>query len=372
MFVEPKCLHLSTPFQTQRGVIISQPIIAYEDYGLPNGPVIFIAHGGLSNQHAAGRYSSRDLAPGWWDGLIGPEKAFDTNRFRIIATNVLGSMFGTTGPQSINNETGKIFGPDFPKLTLRDIVRFQKVFLNEIGVERLEVMAGPSMGSMLSLEMAASYPEFVKGVVAVATAGRTPPPALAAHHFMMNLIKQDQQFNAGWYGENKPKACLKAIYQFSRMFYGHEKLLRKQFWNRLTDGLNSQDDRSHAAADYLMEQVDIRIQAWDPNSIISLLSAINTHDLGCGSESYSDGVKRITCPLLLMNIDTDQEFQPDWAVEIAEILNSRTSGQATFRVLESSYGHLGCLMETKQMEPHIRKFMQNAQQRNDSGFAIVN
>ena len=146
MIVRSQVLKLPAPFITEKGATINGPVAAYEEYGNPSGPTIFITHGGLSSHHAAGRHSPEDEIPGFWDDIIGPAKAMDTNRYRVISANALGSMYGSSSPLTINPDTGKHYGPEFPEITLIDMVRFYKAFLNQMGVSELFMMAGPSMG----------------------------------------------------------------------------------------------------------------------------------------------------------------------------------------------------------------------------------
>jgi len=373
MLARTDYLNLSQPFVTESGAVIDEPVVAFEQYGRSDGPVIFIAHGGLSDAHAAGRYEGGGGgAVGWWDGLIGPGKVFDTERCRVLATNALGSMFGSSSPATVSRATGLPWGPDFPALTLLDQVRFQRAFLDELGVEHLHLMAGPSMGSLHTLTMAAEYPDFVDAVVAVATAGRTPPPALTVHHFMMNAIRLDPAFAGGRYSQSQPLNNLRVVFQLSKFFYLAEAAIKEATWDVVPergsvgsvgdgDGVDRQRRRSANVAAYLEAGQEERIRQWDPNSMVTVLSAINTHDLGRGSATYEDGVRRIVCPALLMNMDTDGEFQPCWAKEVVDVLEAVRPGQARFRLVTSKWGHLGCLLETEQLSRHIGEFMRDVE-----------
>jgi homoserine O-acetyltransferase len=356
MIVKNQIKELSKPFETENGFILKQPIAAYEEYGNPDGPVIYIAHGGLSDQHAAGRHHKDDPLPGWWDGLIGDDKVFDTKTYRIICANALGGAFGTTSPKTTNVDTGCRYGPNFPQINFRDVARFSKTFLDDMGVDKLFLMAGPSMGSLQSLQMAALYPDFVGAVISVATSGRMTPSGMAAHHLMINALKMDPEFNAGWYELGKPLLSLKVLQQFIRIYYTHEKGL-KQIWDSVPEGKNSQSQRSYALENFLTGTLDVDLKDREPNCMITTLNAINSYDLGSDAESYEQGVQRIKCPVLLMNLNTDHEFLPYWAEEVVDILNSKNKGQATVKVLDSIWGHLGCVIEFDQMDEHIRSFL---------------
>jgi len=359
MLVEKRLIQLPESFVTESGVWLKRPTVAYEEYGNPDGPVILIAHGALSDQHAAGRYSSEDVASGWWDGLIGPGKVFDTERFRILSMNSLGSMFGTTSPITINPDTGCRYGPHFPEITLADTVHFQKAFLDAMKVDELWLMSGPSMGGLQSLQMAALYPEFVGAVVAVAAAGRTPPGAIAMNHFVINTLQMDPAFQGGWYDLGRPLLAMKTVHQFLRIELTHEDLLKTALWDAVHDGPQAQVERSRVIARYLAATLDTDVRDRDPNCYIRLLGAVNCFDLGSGSDSYEEGVLRIQCPTLLMNVDTDAEFHLQWAEEVADILNTRTPGQARVSVIDSPWGHLGSIKETDQIADSIRGFMRD-------------
>ncbi|MDR5659326.1 alpha/beta fold hydrolase [Serpentinicella sp. ANB-PHB4] len=357
MIVQKKSLTLPKPFITEHGEKIENPVVTYEAYGNPEGDVIMVCHGGLSSQHAAGKYTNQDAVPGWWDDIIGDDKAIDTRKYRVISANALGSMFGTSSPLSLNPKTGTHYGPDFPFITLIDITRFNKAFLDELGIKKLKLIAGPSMGSLISLQMAALYPTFVENVVAVATAGRMTPSGMAIHHFMMNTIKMDSAFNEGWYSLDKPLPALRLIHQISRIYYTHERLLQHTYWDNVPESSSSQFTRSENCLNYLTDQMEKQIQRRDPNCFISILSAINTYDLGRDADSYEAGVQRIQCPTLLININTDSEFSPKWAQEVANILNQKQEGQAKAVELDSMWGHLGCVQEAKSIGEEIKKYI---------------
>ncbi|EOD01569.1 Homoserine O-acetyltransferase [Caldisalinibacter kiritimatiensis] len=356
MLVEKKHLKLSKLFKTELGEVIKNPEVVYEEYGNKTGPVIFLGHGGLSSQHAAGKYSENDSNPGWWDPLIGEGKLLDTNKYRIICANSLGSMYGSTGPLTINPDTGKMYGPDFPKITLIDQVKFYKYFLDELEVKELFMMAGVSMGSLHTLQMAVLYPDFVKSLVAVATAGYMPPGGLAFHNIMINILKLDPDFNRGWYECGVPQIGLSIITQLSKIYYTNYKMF-VELCESITEGKDIQQLKNKKIKEFLQAGVKEAIETRDPNSYITMLEAINSYDLSRGFSSFKEAVKRIKCPALIMNIDSDCEFPPEYAYEIGEILNNKKTGQARVEILKSKMGHLGCIYEFGQLEKYIGDFI---------------
>ncbi|MGZ3237318.1 MAG: alpha/beta fold hydrolase, partial [Burkholderiaceae bacterium] len=267
MLVEKIITPLSKPFTTEGGFVITQPQVAYEEYGTSDGPVVLLCHGGLSSCHAAGKYKETDAIAGWWDDLVGPNKVFDTNRYRILAINALGSNHGTTGPTSIDPATGRRFGPTFPQLTLRDQVRFIKAFLDHMKIERLHIMAGPSMGSLHTLQMAAMYPDVVGAAVAAATAGRMTASGMAMHHFMANLLRADPEFESGWYDPSKQLSAMKLVWQVIRIYYMSEKLYQQTCFDPFGHAPGAQLKRDAATAAFLTAGTELAVAAYDANSL---------------------------------------------------------------------------------------------------------
>ena len=356
MIVKSKILKLSEPFITEKQAVIEKPVVAYEEYGQKEGPTVFITHGGLSSHHAAGRYLPEDPVPGFWDDIIGPGKGIDTNQFRVLSANSLGSMYGSSSPLTLKPDSGEYWGPDFPEITLIDMVRFHKAFLDQMGVTRLFMMAGPSMGSLQALQMAALYPDYIDSVVAVATAGRMTPSGMCIHHFMINALQMDPDFNNGKYEIGTPKLALRLIQQVARIYYTHESLVKEKCWDSVPEGRNSQKKRNLKARNYLQSEVEEQIEDRDPNCYIRVLNAINGYDLGRDVQDYELGVLRIKCPVLLINISTDSEFPPYWAEEVAEILNRKNCDQAHVKIINSPWGHMACVQEGKVIGKHIKDF----------------
>ncbi len=362
MLVEKKTLTLPQPFVTEGGATLKTPQVAYEEYGNPDGPVIVIGHGGIASNHAAGKYAETDALPGWWNGIIGPDKPFDTNRFRILSMNALGGMFGTCGPKSIDPDTGCRYGPTFPDITLRDQVRFIAETLDFMGIDRLYCMSGPSMGAMHSLTFAALYPDRIERVIAIAGGGRMTASGMAVHHFIMNALRADPGFQGGWYDPKTPLAASKMLVQMYKLYYVSDKLHKKINADSVPHARHgAQAKRSAKAKAFLTSGLDTSIAHHDANCYITSLNAINTHDLGEGFDTYEEGVQRIKCPVLLVSIDTDHEFPPLYGDEIADILNAARPGQATTRVVESLWGHFGCVYDLPVIEKHLSEWLATVQ-----------
>ncbi len=357
MLVEKRTLLLRQTFRTGAGASLPEAQVAYEEYGNPRGPVILLCHGGLSSPHAAGRYRESDPAPGWWDGLVGPGRPFDTERFRVLSSNALGGMYGSCSPLSMDPRTGRQYGPTFPELSLVDQVRFQAAFLDALGIDRLWCMAGPSMGSLHTLTFAVLYPQRLERAVAVATAARMTASGMAAHHVMSDVFRSDPGFQDGWYPPGVPLASARLIWQLIKLYYTSERLFKVVCAEDVPQGPGTQATRAANARAFLLEGLEVGVAAYDPNCFITTLAAVNTHDLGEDSPTLEAGIRRIQCPILLVNLDSDQEFPPYAAEEIAGALNAVRPGQATLRVLSSMWGHLGCVRETGPLAACLQEWL---------------
>src|SRR5690606_10693617 len=214
--VETQYLDLPRPVKLDCGRELHPVRVAYETYGTlspQRDNVILVCHALSGDAHAAGlakapeEESARDgfgaegsaKGLGWWDGMIGPGKAFDTDRFFVVSTNLLGGCRGTTGPSSINPETGRPYGPDFPVITVSDMVRTQRAFLDELGIERLAAVAGGSLGGMQALEWSVLYPDQVDAVVAIASTHALHPQGVAWNAIAREAIMRDPAWQGGRY-----------------------------------------------------------------------------------------------------------------------------------------------------------------------------
>src|SRR2546427_1147822 len=188
-------------FKLESGQVLPELTLAYETFGrlAPDGRnAILVTHGFTSSHHAAGKYAYTDATPGWWDGLIGPGKAIDTDRYFVVSSNMLGSSYGSTAPASKNPTTGKPYGPDFPDITLRGIVGAQKVLLEGLGVQHLVAVAGPSYGGYQTFQWAVTYPTFMSGVVPVVSAPKGSGGD-ASVKALRDRFATDPNWNGGWY-----------------------------------------------------------------------------------------------------------------------------------------------------------------------------
>jgi homoserine O-acetyltransferase/O-succinyltransferase len=330
----------------ERGQLLSDVTIAYETYGrlAPDGRnAILITHGYTSNHHAAGRYGLAESKVGWWDRLIGSGKAIDTERFFVISSNVLGSCYGTTGPGSLNPETGKPYGPEFPDITMRDIVMAQRELLVRLGVTHLVAVAGPSLGGRQAFQWAVTYPDFMDGIVAVASS----PKGLGKDDAVLHLIQRlstDPNWNDGWYYERGGiTPTLTAIRMETLTRYGIDAVI---------------------GADLLTpEQREARIrrqaEAWacefDAHSLVVLRKASVRFD----AQSYFNAIR---AKVLYVISRSDQLFPPSMGARVMGRLQA-AGVEATYVELDSNFGHLASGREANQWAPALHAFLERLTKR---------
>ncbi len=325
-------------FRLQSGGVLPQLELVYETYGTlaANGRnAILVTHGYTSSQHAAGRDTRGEA--GWWDGLIGPGKAIDTNRYFVVSSNMLGSSYGSTSPLSINPGTGMPYGPDFPNCTLVDIVTAQQLMLQELGVKHLVAVAGPSYGGYQAFQWAVSFPDAIGGIVAVATA----PKAIDGEAFVAEL-KTRFAAASGWngghhYGSPEMLGFMTELRVATLKRYGVEAELA----TRVPDPEEREATIRQIARAWA--------QAFDPNSMIALAQA-RAH-----FNAEKDFIK-IRAKVLYVLSRSDRLFPPAIAPEVMEKLKD-AGVDATYFEIDSDKGHLASGADWQKWDRTLRDFL---------------
>jgi homoserine O-acetyltransferase/O-succinyltransferase len=358
---------LDAPFVLENRQILPQVQVAYETYGTlseKKDNAVLVCHGITGSSHAAGKYAPENRSVGYWDGLIGPGKVFDTDRYFVVAPNALGGCRGSTGPSSINPETGRAYGLRFPIVTVRDIVRVQQRFLSEkFGIERLKVVAGGSMGGMQALEWAVMFPERVEACIPIATCARTGTRAIAFNEVARRAILLDPNFAQGDYyelpPEQRPNGGLALARMISTITYLTDSVLQELFGRKKSEEETSLSRELHARFDierYLHDEGEKLVKRFDANSYLYLSRAIDLHDVSRGYSSLAEALERIQARLLLIGVTSDDLFPIRQTDEIYAILQARGRPVERF-VVQSEYGHDAFLVEAAQMRPALRAFL---------------
>lgn len=364
--VETKYLTFAYPpdlFHMENGLTLGPITIAYETYGQLNGSadnVILVEHALTASAHAAGKHTLEDKVPGWWDVMIGPGKAFDTDKYFVVCSNILGSCYGTTGPSSINPATGKPYGLDFPLVTIRDMVRVQKALLDYLGVKRIKAVAGGSMGGMQAMEWALSYPDMVDSIVLVASGTVSNPQSIAIHKVGIRAIMDDPDWNGGYYYGGSPPAKGLAI---ARMIGHITYLSHNWLWEKF--GRNHPDpvsmklrlDSNFEIEDYLEYQGASFVKRFDANSYIYIMRAIDIYDAAEGYGSLTESFARMKCrKALVASFTSDWLFPTYQSREIVDALHANNI-ECDYREIDSPYGHDSFLLEYKTLTESIKEFL---------------
>jgi homoserine O-acetyltransferase len=340
------------------GVSLPQVSVAYEMYGQMNADrsnVILVEHAFTGDAHAAG--IGEDGKPGWWDRMIGPGKAFDTNQYCVVCSNVLAGCRGTTGPASINPATGLPYGMSFPVVTIGDMVRLQKALLDHLGVERLLSVAGGSMGGMQVLEWAVSYPDFVLSAIPIASTGRHSAQQIAFNEVGRQAIMSDPDWNEGnYYDGAPPRRGLAVARMVGHITYMSDESMREKFGRRLRDkdslGLDNSD--VFEVESYLRHRGNQFVNRFDANSYLYITKAMDYFDL-FSSEKLS-GFNESTTRFLVISYTSDWLYPSYQSLEIVNLLRSRNHDVA-YVELTSNYGHDAFLVDVVEQTEVVRGFL---------------
>ena len=239
--VTPRVQHFDTPLTLRSGRVLEQYDLIYETYGELNADrsnAVLICHALSGDHHAAGYHSMEDKKPGWWDTCIGPGKPIDTNKFFVVSLNNLGGCSGSTGPVSINPETGKAYGPDFPIMAVRDWVNSQARLADVLGIDVWAAVVGGSLGGMQVLRWSIQFPERLKHAVVIASAPKLSAQNIAFNEVARQAIAKDPDFHDGWYQEKGtlPKAGLMQARMLGHLTYLSDDAMRQKFGRELREG----------------------------------------------------------------------------------------------------------------------------------------
>lgn len=336
--------------------------VAYEQYGEMNAErsnVILVCHALSGGAHAAG-YDSATGKTGWWDGMIGPGKAFDTSRYCVVSSNVLGSCYGTTGPASIEPSTGRPYGPDFPVVTVRDMVRVQAALLDRLGVDSLAAVAGGSMGGMQALAWAALYPQRVRGVIAIACTDRHSPRQIALNEVARRAVTGDPAWESGhYYPGPGPKHGLAVGRMLGHITYLSDAGMERKFGRRLREGERRFDlEPQFEVEHYLRHQGDQFVARFDANALLYVTSALDHFDLSEGHESPADAVSACGARFLLLTFTSDWLYPPEQLARLADALR-RSRKAVTYRCIDSDRGHDAFLLEHENQAEVIGPFLES-------------
>jgi homoserine O-acetyltransferase len=379
--VRTEHMDLPRPLRLDSGRVLAPVRIAYETYGRlspAKDNVLLICHALSGDAHAAG-WSDDPSAPttvdgagagargrgglGWWDGMIGPGKAFDTDTYFVVCTNLIGSCRGSTGPGSIDPGTGRPYGATFPVVSVGDMVRAQAAFFDELGIERLFAASGGSLGGMQALEWTVQFPDRIRAIAPIAATAGLGTQGVAWNAIARNAIMADPDWQGGMYEGTgrRPEAGIKVARMLGHMTYLSERAVIERFGRRFQDGGAPSYDLAKAdfqIESYLRHQSEGFAKRFDANAYLYISRALTYFDLArtYGNGSLERALARVRAATLLLSFSSDWLYPPGDSEEIARAL--RANGKDVEHiVIDADYGHDSFLLEEDTMTRNITRFL---------------
>lgn len=339
--------------ELESGEVLAPVTIAYETYGKLNAGknnAVLICHALSGDSHAAGKYKEDDKKSGWWDSVVGPGKAIDTDKYFVVCSNILGGCRGSTGPSSINPKTKEPYGLDFPIITIGDMVNAQKKLVDRLGISKLLSVIGGSMGGMQALQWAAAYPDSVHSVIPLATTSRLSAQGIAFNEVGRRAIMLD------------PKDGLAIARMIGHITYLSEEAMHKKFGRQARGEKNfiSKFDANFEVEKYLKHQGSSFIERFDANTYLYITKAIDYFDLtevhGSLKEAFAKCKK---VKFLVISFSSDWLFPAYQSWEIVKALKA-SSIPVSYRNIGSSAGHDSFLLDNPELKMILEGFLSHA------------
>ncbi len=363
-------MQFDAPLPLQSGASIRQYALSFETYGTLNADksnAVLICHALNASHHVAGVYTGQDRSEGWWDNMIGPGKAVDTNRFFVIGVNNLGSCFGSTGPMHVNPDSpsGQVYGADFPVVTVEDWVNAQARLLNQLGIQKLAAVMGGSLGGMQALSWTLQYPERVAHAVVVASAPNLTAENIAFNEVARRAIVTDPDFHGGHFYQHGviPKRGLRIARMIGHITYLSDDVMNEKFGRRLRDAVAQElaetagNGRTFGDYKYSTQDVEFQIESYlryqgdkfaeyfDANTYLLITRALDYFDPArkFGGD-LSQALAHASCKFLLVSFTTDWRFSPKRSREIVKALldNKR---DVSYAEIDAPHGHDAFLLD---------------------------
>lgn len=360
--VTPYTVHFDRPLTLRSGAVLPHFTLTYETYGTLNeqrSNAILICHALSGDAHVAG-YHTHDPAekPGWWDEAVGPGKMFDTNRYFILCSNVIGGCRGSTGPSSLAAD-GDPYGLRFPVITIADMVQAQALLLDTLGIERLFAVAGGSMGGMQALQWSVDYPARVQNVLFIASTPVSSAQNIAFNEIGRQAIYADPRWNRGdYYGKAAPDAGLAVARMVGHITYMSEYSLESKFGRTLQEkpAFSYTFDTEFTVESYLHHQGTKFTERFDANSYLYITRALDYYDVAHGYDSITDALSRTQAAYLVVSFSSDWLYTRDQAMQLVNPL-LELGRHVEYHHVEASFGHDSFLVEVETMNTIVGGFL---------------
>lgn len=375
LIATPQTMRFDAPLPLQSGASIHGYSLSYETYGTLNADksnAVLVCHALNASHHVAGVYEGQDKSEGWWDNMIGPGKSVDTNKFFVIGVNNLGSCFGSTGPMHTHPDTGKVYGADFPVVTVEDWVNAQARLLDALGIQTLAAVLGGSLGGMQALSWTLQYPDRMRHAVVVASAPNLTAENIAFNEVARRAIVTDPDFHGGHFYEHGviPKRGLRIARMIGHITYLSDDVMNEKFGRELKDAVlasasgyrYSTQDVEFQIESYLRYQGDKFAEYFDANTYLLITRALDYFD---PAKTYggnlSQALARATCKFLLVSFTTDWRFSPKRSREVVKALldNQR---DVSYAEIDAPHGHDAFLLDDPRYMGVMRSYFDSIAQ----------
>ena len=367
MIVAPQFMEFTEPLALQSGASVRAYTLAYETYGTLNADrsnAVLICHALNASHHVAGSYADQEKSEGWWDNMIGPGKSLDTDRFFVIGVNNLGSCFGSTGPMHTHPDTGRVYGADFPVVTVEDWVNAQARLLDRLGIDTLAAVMGGSLGGMQALSWTLQYPQRVRHAVVVASAPNLNAENIAFNEVARRAIVTDPDFHGGHFYQHGvvPKRGLRIARMIGHITYLSDDVMNEKFGRQLREGLElkySTQDIEFQIESYLRYQGDKFSEYFDANTYLLITRALDYFDPArAHGGDLSRALAVAQAKFLLVSFTTDWRFSPARSREVVKaLLDNRRD--VSYAEIDAPHGHDAFLLDDPRYLSVVRAYFDN-------------
>jgi homoserine O-acetyltransferase/O-succinyltransferase len=372
LIAQSQSMRFETPLPLQSGASIRGYSLSYETYGTLNAAksnAVLVCHALNASHHVAGVYADQPKNLGWWDNMIGPGKSLDTDQFFVIGVNNLGSCFGSTGPMHVNPDTGRVYGADFPVVTVEDWVNAQARLLDALGIQQLAAVMGGSLGGMQALSWTLQYPERVNHAVVVASAPNLNAENIAFNEVARRAIVTDPDFHNGNFVAQGvvPKRGLRIARMIGHITYLSDDVMNEKFGRELREAVThnatgykySTQEVEFQIESYLRYQGDKFSEYFDANTYLLITRALDYFDPARAfGGDLSQALARATCKFLLVSFSTDWRFSPARSREMVKaLLDNRRD--VSYAEIDAPHGHDAFLLDDARYMNVVRSYFAN-------------
>lgn len=361
--VKEQSITFESGIRLDSGRILAPITLVYETYGSldkQRSNAILVEHAWTGDAHLAGKRDDADNKPGWWDAIVGPGRLLDTDRYFVICSNVIGSCYGSTGPTSINPKTGKRYNLSFPVITVRDMVRAQKLLIDTLGIDKLLTVMGGSMGGMQALEWATQYPDNIASAIVLASTPRPSPQAISLNAVARWAIFNDPTWRKGEYKHN-PKDGLALARGIGHITFLSDESMNAKFGRRFSAKDGQFDFFGQFEVErYLNYNGYNFVDRFDANSFLYLAKSLDLYDVAWGYESMSEAFSQVKAPIQFYAFTSDWLYPAYQTEEMADCLK-KLGKPAEYHLITSAYGHDAFLLEHETFAPMVRGFLNDIQ-----------